>query len=118
LTEEFHTSDIGVSLTDGLILTVTFINAPVAREPCLNQAALAMRVAGYVRNHYRGFDSLHVVSVAFEQRGPLGRRDTRGARLPFRFGRAALETGLTAADTAGTVALCDLDLPVSSPGLP
>lgn len=114
LSREFHDAGIGVSLTDGLILTVTFVNGPSTDAPCDSQAALAYRVADFVRHNYQGFDSLWTVSIAFEHRGSGGPTTTTSTHIPFRFGRAALQTGLLAADSAGVVGVCEMDIRGSS----
>jgi hypothetical protein len=118
LSRECHEAGIGVSLTDGLILTVTLVNGPLAEAPCESQAALALRVAGYVRDHYPDFDSLQTVSIAFQQRRSFGPVATTSTHLPFRFARTALQAGLAAADSARAVALCRDDIgrpPAGSP---
>jgi hypothetical protein len=109
LTREFHEDDIGVSLTDGMALTVTFVNEPAADATCDSLAAFALRVAASVRRNYQGFDSLHTVSVAFGRRGPDDSVRATPSHLPFRFSRSALQAGLHAADSASAVALCELD---------
>ena len=109
LTREFHEEDIGVSLTDGLVLTVTFVHGAAGDAPCDSLAAFALRVAASVRRNYQGFDSLQTVSVALEQRGSDDSVRTAPSRLPFRFSRSALQTGLVSADSASAIALCELD---------
>jgi hypothetical protein len=117
LTREFHEDGIGVSLTDGLILTVTIANGVSADSPCESQVAFALRVADYVRRNYQDFDSLRTVSVAFVPGGSGGPMMATSTHLPFRFTRTALQTGLLAADSASAVVLCELDTdpPAASP---
>lgn len=109
LTKEFHEDAIGVSLTDGLVLTVTFVNDGPAVAPCDSLAALSMRVAAFVRGNYEGFDSLQTVSIAFAHRDADSPGRATASRLPFRFSRAALQSGQLSADSASAVALCALD---------
>lgn len=118
LTREFHEDEIGVSLTDGLILTVTFLDVRPADTPCDRLAAFAVRVATFVRHNYDGFDSLRTVSVAFAPRGSGGPSAATSSHLPLRFSRTALQTGQLAADSSNAVALCELDVqrPSAEPG--
>ena len=111
LAREFHHEEIGVSVTDGLALTVTFVNQPPADAPCDTLTAFALRVASFVSRTYPGFDTLQTVSVAFAHRGPDDSGRPTSAHLPFRFSRDALRSGELAAESAGAEALCALDLP-------
>jgi hypothetical protein len=109
LSREFPDASVGVSLASGLNLTVTLVDGSLPDAPCGSQAALALRVADYVRRNYQEFDSLWTVSVALAHRPPDGPTTATITRLPFRFSRTALQTGLLAADSASAVALCELD---------
>lgn len=109
LRREFQETAVGVSLTDGLILTVTLVSNPLAQASCDSQAAHALRVARYVRDNYHNFDSLHTVSIAFARGRSPGLVKATSTQLPFRFARAALQTGQLEADSAGAVELCLLD---------
>lgn len=111
LTREFHHEEIGVSVADGLALTVTFVNQPPADAPCDSLTAFALRVASFVSRTYPGFDTLQVVSVAFAYRGPDDTGRPTSTHLPFRFSRDALRSGELAAESAGAEALCALDVP-------
>lgn len=111
LAREFHHEEIGVSVTDGLALTVTFVNQLPADAPCDTLTAFALRVASFVSRTYPGFDTLQVVNVAFAYRGPDDTGRPTSSHLPFRFSRAALRSGELAAESAGAEALCALDLP-------
>lgn len=116
LVKEFPNDTIGVSLTDGLALTVTFVNDSSAKTPCDSLTAFALRAAAAVRRNYEDFESLQMVSIAFAHRESSGSSRTTSSRLPFRFSRAALESGQLAADSASAQALCELGmdyLPVS-----
>jgi len=106
LREEFHHDAIGVSLTDGLILTVTFVDGPWAEASCEAQARLAFQAAEYVRDHYLDFDSLLTVSIAFGRRESTESSRVTSTHLPFRFARTSLEAGLRAADKADAVMFC------------
>jgi hypothetical protein len=111
LSREFPDEHLGISLANGMLLTVTFENGPAAEAPCRSQATLAFRVAGYVRDHYEDFDSLQVVNVAFTQRRSFAPGKTAtSTHLPFRFSRTALHDGLSATDSANVFALCEWDI--------
>ena len=110
LVKEFPNDTIGVSLTDGLALTVTFVKDSSAKAPCDSLTAFALRAAAVVRRNYEGFDSLQMVSIAFAHRESSGSTKTASSHLPFRFSRTALETGHLAADSASAQALCELGM--------
>ena len=117
LSQEFPRDHPGVSLANGMLLTVTFENGPAAEAPCNSQAALAFRVAGYVRDHYQDIDSLRLVNVAFAQRRSFASATTAtSTHIPFRFSRAALRDGLTATDSAEVLAICEWDIRVDTSG--
>jgi hypothetical protein len=118
LTREFHEAGIGVTLTNGLNLTVTIVNGPWPDAPCDSQVAFALRVAAYVSHNYQDFDSLQTVSIAFERRGTAGPVRVTSTHPPFRFAPTALRTDMVAADSANAMALCELEMgrpPASSP---
>lgn len=110
LGKEFPNDTIGVSLTDGLVLTVTFVQDSSANAPCDRLTAFALRVAAQVRRNYAGFQSLQTISIAFAHRESGGSTRTTSSHLPFRFSRTALETGLLAADSASAQTLCELGM--------
>jgi hypothetical protein len=110
LVKEFPNDTIGVSLTDGLALTVTFVKDSSAQASCDSLTALALRAAAVVRRDYDGFESLQMVSIAFAHRESGGSARTTSSRLPFRFSRTALESGQLAADSASAQALCELGM--------
>jgi hypothetical protein len=109
LTEEFHENDIGVSLSNGLVVEVTFVREGTAHAPCDTLTALALRIATSVRRNYGGFDTLQMVSVSIAQRWPDDPSRPRSAHLPFRFSRLSLQTGRVAADSLSAIAMCELD---------
>ena len=98
LGEAYRDAKIRVALTDGLVLTVTFTESPLTHASCDSQVSAAMHVAAIVRDHYTAFDSLQRVDVAFAA-GP-------NARLPLRFARTAISSGLGAADSTRAVETC------------
>ena len=106
LTREYPDTQVGVSLTDGLILTVTLGDSPLLLAPCDRQVALAMRVAAFVGNHYACFDSLQVINIAFAPRRSRDPMAGSAARLPFRFARAAISAGLGPPDSTRAADTC------------
>ncbi len=109
LSTEFHNDDIGVTLTDGLILTVTVVDPAATAAPCERLAGMALEVAASVRRNYPGFDTLQTVGISFADRDPGNPRKKTTAHLPFRFSQASLLTGRVAAESASAVELCRLD---------
>jgi hypothetical protein len=106
LNHQYPDSHVSVSLTDGLILTLTVADSSSAAGSCESQAATAMQMASFVRGNYGGFASLQTISIAFAP-GPSGTRGTAGAAgLPFRFARTQVGAGLTSADSTGAVRSC------------
>lgn len=108
MSREFHEPGIAVSLSDGLYLTVSFVDGPWFDAPCERQAALALRVATSVRRNYADFDALQNVSVGFTHRALGDSMAITSTHPPFRFSRAALQAGRIAADSANALALCEL----------
>ena len=106
LKHEYPDSQVSVSLTDGLILTVTVADSSFAVPSCERQAAVATQIATFVRRNYRGFDALQTISVAFASRRPQVRTTASAAGLPFRFARTLLSAGLTRADSTRAVESC------------
>jgi hypothetical protein len=106
LKHEYPDSQLSVSLTDGLILTVTVADSALAVGSCESQAAMATRIASFVRGNYGGFNSLQTVSIAFTSRPRQGRTTTGAAGLPFRFARTLLNAGVTRADSTRAVESC------------
>jgi len=105
LNEQYPNSPVSVSLTDGLILTVTVADSALAVASCESQAAVAMRIAESVRDNYGGFRSIDIISIAFAPR--VGVRATVTATaLPTRFARTLVSGGLTGADSVKAVESC------------
>jgi len=106
LKHQYPDSQVSVSLTDGLILTVTVADSGFAVASCESQAAVATQIATFVRGHYGGFEALQTISVAVASgRSQVG-TTTGAAGLPFRFGRTLLSAGLTPADSTRVVESC------------
>ena len=105
LNQQYPDSRVSVSLTDGLILTVTVADSTFAVASCESQAAVATRIATRVRVDYGEFDSLLSICVAFASCRSWG--STAGAAgLPFRFARTLLSRGLTPVVSTRAVESC------------
>ena len=106
LNHEFVGTRMGVSLTDGIILTVTVADSVLVTASCQTQVGVAMRVGRFLQQHDRDVTSLQVVNVAFAP----GRKDAsapaRNAHLPIRFSPAKIRAGLSASDSADAVGSC------------
>ena len=93
LAEEFNTQKIGIKITNGTHLAVTFQNSPIAELTKVEQKSKARQVALFVRDHYDGYGKLSAVSVAFiqhKQYGPLSLTKTQAA---FSFKKSELGSG-------------------------
>lgn len=106
LHHEFAATRMGVSLTDGLILTVTVVDSVLVTAPCQTQVAVAMRVGRFLQQHDAELESVQVINVAFAP----GRTDAavpaHSAHLPIRFSRATVAGGLGTSDSTEAVGSC------------
>jgi len=94
LAQEFNTQNIGINISNGTHLAVTFQNSPIAELAKVEQESKARQVAIFVRDHYGGYGNLSTVSVAFiqhKQYGPLSVTKTQAA---FSFKKSELGSGL------------------------
>ena len=94
LAQEFNTQNIGINISNGTHLAVTFQNSPIAELAKVEQESKARQVAIFVRDHYGGYGKLSTVSVAFiqhKQYGPLSVTKTQAA---FSFKKSELGSGL------------------------
>ena len=106
LHHEFTETRMGVSLTDGIILTVTVADSVLVTASCQTQVGIAMRIGRFLRQHDTDLASLQVVNVAFSP----GRKDASvpasNAHLPIRFSPARIRAGLIASDSTDAVGAC------------
>ena len=106
LNHEFAESRVGVTLTNGLILTVTVADSVLAAASCQTQVAFAMRVGRFLRQHDADLHSLQVVNVVFVP----GRKDApvpaRATHLPIRFSPTRVAAGLGTAGSMDAVSSC------------
>ena len=94
LAQEFNTQNIGIKISNGTHLAVTFQNSSIAELTTVEQESKARQVAIFVRDHYGGYGKLSTVSVAFiqhKQYGPLSVTKTQAA---FSFKKSELGSGL------------------------
>jgi len=94
LAQEFNTQNIGIKISNGTHLAVTFQNSPISQLTNDEQKSKARQVAIFVRDHYGGYGKLSTVSVAFiqhKQYGPLSVTKTPAA---FSFKKSELGSGL------------------------
>ena len=106
LDREFVATTVSVSLTDGILLTMTVMDSVLVLAPCDAQVGFAIRVARFVSDHYTGFDELQSVNVAFSPGQSHVVVPTHQARLPVRFSPAAVRAGLGTADSTAAVSAC------------
>lgn len=105
LNHEFAGTRVGVSLTDGIVLTVTVADSVPVTASCQTQVGVALRVGRFLREYDTDLGSLQVVNVAFTS----GRKDAAApsrARLPIRFSPARIRAGLNASDSTDAVGSC------------
>ena len=105
LNHEFAETRMGVSLTDGLILTVTVADSVLVTASCQTQVGVAMRVGRFLHQHDTDLASLQVVNVAFAP-GRKGAAEPARAHLPIRFSLAHISAGLSAPDSTEAVGSC------------
>ena len=106
LKHEYPDYRVSVSLTDGLILTLTVADSALAVASCESQATVAMRIARFAGANYGGFNSLQTVSIAFASERSRDRTTARAAGLPFRFASTLVSAGITQADSTRAVESC------------
>ena len=93
LAEEFNAENIGIKITNGTHLAVTFQNSPMSKLTKAEQKSEARQVALFVRDHYGGYGKLSTISVTFiqhQQYGPLSVTKTQAA---FSFKKSELGSG-------------------------
>jgi hypothetical protein len=106
LNRQYPDSRVSVSLTDGLILTVTVSDSAFAAASCERQTAVATRIATFVHGNSGGFDSLGTIGIAFAPPRSGGGTTAGAGGLPFRFAWTQLSTGLTPTDSTRAVESC------------
>ena len=95
LAKKFNTQNVGIKITNGAHLGVSFQNSQIAKLPKFEQELKARQIALFVRDHYERWRNLSTISVVFIQQnryGPVSVTKTQaafsfkpselGARLP------------------------------------
>jgi hypothetical protein len=85
LAQEFNTQNIGIKITNGTHLAVTFQNSPIAELANGEQKAKARQVAMFVRDHYSEYGKLSMISVAFIQQNRYGPVTVTKTQAAFSF---------------------------------
>jgi hypothetical protein len=94
LAQEFNTQNIGIKISNGTHLAVTFQNSPIAELANVEQKAKARQVAIFVRDHYGGYGKLSMISVAFIQQNRYGPVSVTKTQAAFSFKKSELGAGL------------------------
>ena len=93
LATEFQEPGTSLHLNNRVQLTITFQNSASAELPAAERAALARRVAVYVRDHYPGYAELQTIHVGFVRRVAVGPVTSTRTEVPYRFTPAELGPG-------------------------
>jgi len=90
LAEEFNTQKIGIKITNGTHLAVTFQNSPIAELTKVEQKSKARQVALFVWDHYDGYGNISTVSVTFIQHNQYGPLSVTKTQAAFSFKKSEL----------------------------
>jgi len=93
LAQEFNTQNIGVKLSNGTHLSVTFQGSQFAELPESEQALKAREIALFVRDHYEGSGKLSTISVIFAERNQYGAVSVTKTQGVFSFKPSELKAG-------------------------
>lgn len=85
-----------VNVSNGRVLTLTFVNSGFEKLPDAQREATARRVAEYVRDHYAGYARLSEVGVAFASQRKAGPVTTTETRPRHVYSTAELDAPATA----------------------
>jgi len=94
LAKEFGTQNVGIKITNGTHLGVTFQNSEIANLPKFEQESKARRVATFVRDHYERWRNLSTISVVFIQQNRYGPVSVTKTQAVFSFKPSELGSGL------------------------
>ena len=94
LAQEFNTQNIGIKISNGTHLAVTFQNSPISELANVEQKAKARQVAIFVRDHYGGYGKLSTVSVALNKKKKYGPLSVTKTQAAFSFKKSELGSGL------------------------
>jgi hypothetical protein len=93
LAKEFNTQNIGIKITNGTHLGVTFQNSEIAKLPEFEQESKARQIALFVREHYEGSRNLSTISVVFIQQDKYGPVSVTKSQAVFLFKPSELGQG-------------------------
>jgi hypothetical protein len=94
LAKEFNTQNVGIKITNGTHLGVTFQNSEIANLPKFEQESKARQIALFVRDNYEPWKNLSTISVLFIQQSRYGPVSVTKTQAAFSFKPSELGSGL------------------------
>jgi hypothetical protein len=94
LAKEFGPQNIGIKITNGTHLGVTFQNSEIANLPKFEQESKARQIALFVRDNYEPWKNLSTISVVFIQQNRYGPVSVTKTQAAFSFKPSELGSGL------------------------
>ena len=94
LVKEFGTQNVGIKITNGTHLGVTFQNSEIANLPKFEQELKARQIALFVRDNYEPWKNLSTISVLFIQQNRYGPVSVTKTQAAFSFKPSELGSGL------------------------
>lgn len=94
LSQEFGTQNVGIKITNGTHLGVTFQNSEIANLPKFEQESKARQIALFVRDNYEPWKNLSKISVLFIQQNRYGPVSVTKTQAAFSFKPSELGSGL------------------------
>lgn len=94
LAKEFNTQNVGIKITNGTHLGVTFQNSQIANLPKSEQESKARQIALFVRDNYEPWKNLSTISVLFIQQNRYGPVSVTKTQAAFSFKPSELGSGL------------------------
>lgn len=94
LVKEFGTQNVGIKITNGTHLGVTFQNSEIANLPKFEQESKARQIALFVRDNYEPWKNLSTISVLFIQQNRYGPVSVTKTQAVFSFKPSELGSSL------------------------
>jgi hypothetical protein len=94
LAKEFGTQNVGIKITNGTHLGVSFQNSEIANLPKSEQESKARQIALFVRDNYEPWKNLSTISVLFIQQNRYGPVSVTKTQAAFSFKPSELGSGL------------------------
>ena len=94
LVKEFGTQNVGIKITNGTHLGVTFQNSEIANLPKFEQESKARQIALFVRDNYEPWKNLSKISVLFIQQNRYGPVSVTKTQAAFSFKPSELGSDL------------------------